>query len=103
MTFVPAQQMQGQRWRCAVTGRSTDDEGFFDTHRILEGWDQPVHLSAAAVKEYARELGWVAPADIDALVAKAQEMGEEIQALNERLDKIDAFQKLEAELTEVVV
>lgn len=102
MKFVPAPQMTGQRWNCAVTGRSADDEGMFDSHRILAGWDQPVHISAAAVKEMATKLGWVSPDDIEELVVKAREMGAEIESLRELLAKVEQMQALEAEVAEAV-
>jgi hypothetical protein len=98
MNFVRAEQLSGQRWNCALTGRSTDDEGFFDARRALVGIDPDVHISAAGAKEMARMLGWHSPEEIEGYLTQLREMGAEIQALQHRLESIETVKRIEAEL-----
>jgi hypothetical protein len=51
--------------RCCVTERGSDPEGFIATHKILSGWDQQVFISAAAVKDMAREFGLVPQQEVE--------------------------------------
>jgi hypothetical protein len=104
VNFVPTNQATSFRWECAATGRTADKEGVFQTNRRLarEAFstaDPEVFLSAAAVKEMARKLGWFPPDEIAELQARFDEQGDVLAELKDRLDKIDQYQALEKELT----
>ena len=98
MKFVPSEHLTGAH-RCAITGRSTDPEGFIETNNILSVWDQEVQLSAAAVKEAARILGWVSPEEVEGLKKRVADLGEGLADAEDRLQKITQIKELEAELT----
>lgn len=104
MQFAPSDQATGFRWECAATGRTADEQGVFITGRQLsrEAYstaDPEVFLCAAAIKEMARKLGWHSPEDIDEIVARFNAQTLELDALKERLEKLEQFKALEEELT----
>lgn len=111
MYFITKDQMGVSRFECAITGRTSDPEGFFDIGRNLTliGTDNRPHdmgyravVSAAAAKELARMLDWHSPEDIEDLVNRVNAMGAEIAALRHKLDSIETVKRIEAELAEEV-
>lgn len=100
---IVSQEHGSKRRTCALTGRSADDEGFLDTNRILAGWDQEVFLSVTAIKEAARLIGWTSPEEVEEMKAALARMGNELQALDERCQKLQTISDLEAEVREVAV
>lgn len=85
---------------CAVTGRGNDKEGFFDTHRILPGWDQEVHVAVAAVREMARQIGLVDAEAVAELEAEIEAFGEKVAEVRELADQIEEFLELAEEADE---
>lgn len=54
---------------CALIPHRYDDpDGFFDAGSELPGFDNHVYVSAHAVKDCARELGWLSPDDAERLL-----------------------------------
>jgi hypothetical protein len=98
MRFLRSAQLTGKN-RCALTGRATDDEGFFITGRVLTGVDPTVELSAAAVKEAARQLGWYPAEEVAAIEAALARLKDASVEQNERIDKLTQLTQLTEELT----
>lgn len=107
MRFVPKSQLGVSRWRCALTNRGDDTDGFFASEFDLQvtGTDnRPVptayraSVSAAAVKEAARQLGWASPEEIEKLRNQVAEYGAQVDALKLYTEKLEAYQDLGREL-----
>ena len=88
MRIVRSGQIVGQ-YRCAVLpNRIKDPEGFIDTGQVLAGWDQPVTISIAAVREMARMIGFVSPEEVEGHVKRLREMEQELSELREQVDTL---------------
>lgn len=110
MQFINNDQMGGQRWHCAVTGRSTDPVGMFDCRvpLVLHSTDNKPHtteyrttISHAAATEMARVLGWHPPDKVEEIEAMLREYAAKIASLEQYVEKLEQFKALEAELAEV--
>lgn len=76
----------------AVPFVAKDDEGFFDLE-IDNQWADPVYISATAVKEMARKLGWLSPSNREDLVNDLEQRDLRIQELEDELAEADRFQQ----------
>lgn len=97
MRIVPADHRKGGI-RCAVTGKTSDPNGFIETGQILNGWDQEVNVSIAAVSEMARMLGHMNPEEANRLIAANQTLVAENRRLIRRIEKLETFVGLRKEL-----
>lgn len=88
MKLIPEQHLS-RGHRCAVTGRTQDPEGFFLTGAVLSGLDQDVVLSAAAVQEAARLLGWYSPKEVEDLAHRVQEYGARVEELKRTVENYE--------------
>lgn len=101
MRIVPASHRKGTL-RCAVTGKTTDPEGFFETGTILSGWDPEICVSLGAAKEMALKMGWMSPDEVTKLTHANLLLSESNRNLTERVAKLETFLSLREELTEEV-
>lgn len=97
MRFVGSEQLNGGRI-CALTNRTTDPEGFFDTGRLISDWSKPVSLSAAAVKEAARSIGWVSAEEHAEVKQTCETLREAVNLLEDELTKLESLRDTAREL-----
>lgn len=70
-----------------------DDEGFFDTGNELV---DHVYVSVTAVKEMARQLGWLDPGDVEDLRNEIEERDLRVQRLEDELNDTETvFQAID--------
>lgn len=83
---------------CAVYPQlgASPAEGLFDAGNDLAGFDNHIYVSVAAVKEMARDLGYVPPADHrvvenqrDAALGRIASLEQELADKQKALDSID--------------
>jgi hypothetical protein len=55
---------------CAITKRTEDPDGFFNTHTTLPGPDPCVYISTHAVHMLARQEGFFSPSEVGELEAQ---------------------------------
>lgn len=99
MKLIDRPLVGGQR--CAITERSQDKRGFIHTHKRLQGWDQEVFISAAAVEEMGKLIGMVPRHEIEELEKRVRAMDDEIQKVREIAEAANRLEELENELTEI--
>lgn len=87
---------------CAITGRTSDEEGFLDTRRTLKGWDRHVFLSMTGLREAATHAGMVRREEVDKLEKRLFDLGVELKEATERLDDLEALHKLDRKVAEYV-
>lgn len=85
-------------YRCAVSLRSEDPDGFINTNVTLNGFDPHIFVSMTAARELARIAGWVDPAvhaekvaELEGVKAQLDAAVDEIAALRKREDAIETL------------
>lgn len=72
---------------------SAQPEGYFQTGSTLPGpgaWDHEVYVSVVAVKEMARELGWISDPEAGVLRDEIAQLQSDLAEVTERADAAEA-------------
>ena len=85
--------------QCLLTGRGSDPDGFFTVPgAVVKALDPVPYVCASIVRDMARDLGWVSPAEhavvceeLAAAQSRVTELESRLAALEQKFDAIDVL------------